>query len=156
MRNLRHWKIHAAMSGALLLAACGNNAQGSGSEASAAETNCRETPAAELSAVEHGCAYAAELQAIADSLANVTDTTSAMRAANELRQSAHRLKKLNAERKKLNSDPQAGAKGAMVGLSIPKASAASRMIIDETMRIMKEKPDLWKTIGPAMEEIELQ
>jgi hypothetical protein len=152
LRIARHRKFFAVAIAAIFAAAC------DGANAPAAENgkSCRETPPAELSAAGHGCAYAAELQAIAHTLASVTDTTSAMRAANEVRQSAHRLKKLNAERKKLNDDPQAGAKGAMVGLSMPKVSAASRMIVEETIRIMRDKPDLWRTIGPAMDEVELQ
>lgn len=137
--------------GILLVAACGGKAleaDGAKSEA------CRETPAAELSASGHGCALVAELRAVGDALASVTDQPSADRAAALLRRSGERLKALKAERLKLNDDPKAGAKGAMVGAHMPAASAASKKIVKEFTRIATASPQLLQTINAAMEHIE--
>lgn len=116
---------------------------------------CRETPAAALSPSGHGCALAAEMRAIADTLATVKDQASAGSAVPLLKKSGQRLKALKTERLKLNDDPQAGAKGAMVGLHTPAMSAASRKLIDEYTRIARLSPPVFQAINSAMEEIDL-
>lgn len=141
------------LAGAVLLAACGSGSQ-TGAQAGKEAEACRETPAADLSPSGHGCALAAEMRAIANTLATVTDQGSAERAVSILKTSAQRLKALKTERLKLNDDPQAGAKGAMVGMHAPSMSAASRRIVDETMRIAQSSPQALKTINVAMEGME--
>ena len=146
-------RILFVLAGAVLSASCG------GGSTTAAQANekveaCRETPAAELTPSGHGCALAAEMHVIADTLATVTDQASADRAAPLLRKSGQRLKSLKAERLKHNDDPPAGAKGAMVGMHTPAMSAASRKIVDESMRIAQAYPQAFLTINSAMEGIE--
>lgn len=139
--------------GAFLLTACGGGSQ-TGSKAGDTSQDCRETPAAELTPSGHGCALVAEMRAIAETLATVTDRASAERAAPLLRESGARFKALRTERLKLNDDPQAGAKGAAVGMHVPSMSAPSRKIIDETSRIARQSPQAFQIISSAMEGIE--
>jgi hypothetical protein len=153
MRHHPHTKIFLVLAGAVILAACGGESH-TGAQAVEKGEACRETPAAELTPSGHGCALAAEMQAIADTLATVTDQASADRAVPLLRKSGERLKAIKIERLKLNDDPQAGAKGAMVGMHVPGMSAASRKIVDESMRIAQSFPQAFLTINSAMEEIE--
>ncbi len=139
--------------GAVLLLACGGGSQ-TGAQPEEPSQACRETPAAELTPSGHGCALVAEMHAIADTLAAVTDQASADRAAPLLRKSGDRLKALRTERLKLNDDPHAGAKGAAVGAYVPAMSGPSRKIIDETGRIARLSPQVFQTISSAMETIE--
>lgn len=149
----RHFNRAVLLVGALFLAACGSGSETAGQAAADSET-CRETPAAQLSPSAHGCALVAEMRAVADTLASVTDQASADRAASLLRKSSERLEALRKERLKLNDDPKAGAKGAMVGMHMPAASAASRKIVEESMRIAQTAPHLFRTLEPAMEDME--
>ncbi len=153
MRNHPQTNIFFLLAGAVLLPACGSGSQ-TGAQAGEKAEICRETPAADLSASGHGCALAAEMQAIADTLATVTDKASADRAAPLLRKSGQRLKALKTERLKLNDDPQAGAKGAMVAMHMPAMSAASRKYLDEWTRIAQSHPEASLAIGLAMDGIE--
>lgn len=149
----QHLNLGVFLAGILLVAACGNRS-GGGAEADAESLNCRDKPAAELSPFEHGCALAAEMRAIGEALASVTDQESADQAALLLRKSSERLKALKTERLKLNDDPQAGAKGAMVGVHAPAMSAASRKVVNEFTRITRLPPPIFQTINSAMEGIE--
>jgi hypothetical protein len=145
--------IFSVIAGAVLLSACGGGKQVSAQAGEKGES-CRETPAAELTPSGHGCALAAEMSAIADTLATVADQTSAEKAVPLLKKSGQRLKALKVERLKLSDDPQAGAKGAMVGLHAPAMSAASLKIVDESMRIAQSLPQAFLTINSAMEGLE--
>lgn len=148
-----HLNSIAPIAGAFLLVACGSGSVDVG-QAGAESKACRNTPAAQLSPSGHGCALVAEMHAIGDILASVTDQASADRAAPLLRKSRERLKALRIERLKLNDDPQAGAKGALVGMHMPAASAASRKIVEQSMRIAQTSPHLLQTIEAAMEGME--
>lgn len=141
------------LAGAVLLSACGNVSQ-TGAQAGATTESCRETPAAELTPSGHGCALVAEMHVVADTLATVTNQASADKAVPLLKKSKERLKALRTERLKLNDDPQAGAKGAMVGIHAPAMSAASRRIVEESIRIAQSYPQALRTIEPAMEGME--
>lgn len=154
MRNHEHTKLLLALGAVILLAACGRE-DGTARRDAAKQSDCRMIPPAELSPSLHGCALAAEMRAVAEALSTVTDQQSTDSTAVLLRRSGERLRALRTERLKLNDDPKAGAKGALVGMHTPAMSAASRAIIDETIRISKEAPHLMQTISPAMEALEL-
>ncbi len=145
--------ILVLFAGAVILSACGGGSN-TGAQAGAKTETCRETPATELSPSGHGCALVAEMHAVADALATVTNQASADKAVPVLKKSKERLKALRTERLKLNDDPQAGAKGAMVGIHAPAMSAASRRIVEESMRIAQSYPQALRTLEPAMEDME--
>ncbi len=146
--------IALALTTGVLLTACGGGSE-TGAAAGEKADACRETPAEKLSPAGHGCALVAETRAIADTLATVTDQASADRAVPLLKKSGQRLKALRTERLKLNDDPQAGAKGAIVGAHMPAMSAQSRKIINEYTRIARLSPQVFQTITAAMEGVEM-
>jgi hypothetical protein len=153
MRNRLLNTLFLVSAGAVLLAACDGGSKSS-ARSGGASKDCRETPAAELSPSEHGCALLAEMRAIADALATVTDQASADRAAPLIRKSGARLKALRIERLKLNDDPQAGLKGAAVGAYAPAMSGPARKITEETIRISRLSPQAFQTINDAMKGVE--
>lgn len=153
MRNRLLSILFLIPAGAVLPAACDSRSQ-TAAQSGETSPDCRETPAAELTPPGHGCALLAEMRAVADTLATVTDQASADRAAPLLRKSGARLKALRIERLKLNDDPQAGAKGAAVGAYVPAMSGPARKIVDETVRIARLSPQAFQTINSAMENIE--
>ena len=139
---------------ALFVAGCGG-----GSEEAASETinadKCRTIAPAELTQTSYVCALGAEVQAVADVMATINDDASARSAITPVKKSAARIKAIKAELKRLNSEDNVGGKGALAASQMPKLYKASRAMIDQTLRISRDHPELYPVIGPALDEIEL-
>lgn len=116
---------------------------------------CRTIAPAELTQTSYACAYGAEIQAVADVMATINDEASARSAITPIKKSAARIKAIRSELKRLNSEENVGGKGALAATQLPKISKASRAMIDETLRISREHPEIWPIIGPALDEIDL-
>jgi hypothetical protein len=137
---------------ALAATGCGKNeAPATADGIDAKPTACRSIAPAKLTHDTYMCALAEETQALADALATISDQASADRAIPSIRKSAARIAKIKAEASRLNKDPMAGGKGAVSARHLPQVAKANRAIIDETMRLTKERPDLWSSVGRAMD-----
>lgn len=138
----------------LAVAGCGGGSEKATTEDARPE-KCRTIAPAELTHTSYVCALGGEVQAVADIMATVNDETSARSAITPIRKSAARIKAIRGELKRLNSEENVGEKGALAVSQLPKISKASRAMIDETLRISRDHPELISVIGPALDEIEL-
>ncbi len=136
----------------LLSAGCGDNRE----TANAANIlACRTMDPREMSQSDYVCALAAEMKSIADALATIEDRASADLALPTLKKSKARIAVVVKERDRLNSQADRAPKAAMASANMPKFAAANRAFVKESTRIIREHPELWRDIGPALDGIDI-
>ncbi len=155
MTALKFAAIPLCACAVFVVAGCGGASEKASANAERKGDACRTIAPAEMSQTDYVCALGAEIQAIADELATVEDQASAGRAVPHLKKSGARIKAIRSQLARFNNEKNAGAKGALAASQMPKVSRASRAMIDQTTRIVREHPEVWPVIGPALDGIDL-